>query len=567
MRIKFLDKLRGLGRCTSGNAVVLVALGLPMLIGGAGLGTDVAQWFMWKRELQYAVDQAAIAGAWAKSSSKTSVQLTYRARALQEYNANLNLVGDFDDAAGPTIALAYYRTAPPTADSVEVTATATKSLPFSNMLTNRVTTITAHAQATWQASADFHACMFALNRSAKSAFKMGNSINGSSTCGAGTLSNNTQSAMTETGDSTVPLGSLVARGAVDQTFKNNGDLFGNQPNISDPYDGLSAPSAAGQPVRTYPATCPVITPASTTYKSDGLTWTHFTYKYYKGANSSNWTLQGSYAGAGYIANYWSPTPQANYSAGVWTPVANGNYTNGIAFAGRSAIASTTVGLQAESVPANGTAVSISGSGSNKYWRLPSTSTRDKITAVSSTTTPASDGIVHLQPGVYSAMTFACQTELTPGVYFVSGDLDLGANVSVTSTGGVMFVMTGSAGAIKVNGNSNVTLTGITATTLINNYGYSSAEAAKIAGMLIWDPLSTSAFTLNGNSTLHLSGIMYMPHRAATFDGTSSASGSCIMVAADTIKIEGNFSLNNFCVTTGGSAMSIGGSSADVQLIA
>lgn len=55
--------LQNLKTDTGGNAALLVAIGLPSLIGSAGLAVDVAQWYMWKNELQYAVDQAALAGA------------------------------------------------------------------------------------------------------------------------------------------------------------------------------------------------------------------------------------------------------------------------------------------------------------------------------------------------------------------------------------------------------------------------------------------------------------------------------------------------------------------------
>jgi hypothetical protein len=68
----------------------------------------------------------------------------------------------------------------------------------------------------------------------------------------------------------------------------------------------------------------------------------------------------------------------------------------------------------------------------------------------------------------------------------------------------------------------------------------------------------------------MSGIMYMPKREVTFNGNSSVtttSNNCLMVAADTIKITGNFSLNNFCVTTGSSALSIGGTGSVVKLVA
>ena len=57
--------------CTSGNATLIVALGAPVLIGGAGLGVDLAQWYMWKGELQFAVDQAGVAGAWAMVDEDT----------------------------------------------------------------------------------------------------------------------------------------------------------------------------------------------------------------------------------------------------------------------------------------------------------------------------------------------------------------------------------------------------------------------------------------------------------------------------------------------------------------
>ncbi len=76
-----------------GNAALIVALGMPALIGGAGLAVDTAQWYMWKRELQFAVDQAAIAGAWAQSDAAT--QSTYQARARQEFASNLAVTKDF----------------------------------------------------------------------------------------------------------------------------------------------------------------------------------------------------------------------------------------------------------------------------------------------------------------------------------------------------------------------------------------------------------------------------------------------------------------------------------------
>ena len=104
MRSKIRRKFAELGKCSSGNATLLVALGMPMLIGGAGLGVDVAQWYMWKRELQFAVDQAAVAGAWARA--ETATESTYVTRATQEFGANLSITEDF--SASPTVQLANF---------------------------------------------------------------------------------------------------------------------------------------------------------------------------------------------------------------------------------------------------------------------------------------------------------------------------------------------------------------------------------------------------------------------------------------------------------------------------
>ena len=418
-----------------------------------------------------------------------------------------------------------------------VTASVTKRLPFSSLLTNAATTVSVRAQAVWNSSADFHACLLALDPSAFDSFEFGGSMSGSAACGAGAISNASE-AMKKLGNTSVPLGTLVSEGGIDSGFSTNGTIFQNQKNHSDPYSGLSAPSQSGQPSRTYPSTCPVATPASTTYSANGSTKTHYTYNYYKGANSNNWTLQAGYSRTGFIADSWSTA---------------------VAFTNKSVTSTATTGVQAETAAAAGTAVKISGNGNSAIWRVSSTSTQDTITTINTTYTPATDGIVHLLPGVYSSLTLSCTTEFSAGVYFVNGAIDFGQNQSVTGTGGVMFVLTSAAGTIHINLNSNATLAGISATTLINNYGYSAADAAKLAGMLIWDPNSTSAFQLNG--------IMYMPNRDATFNGNSSASGNCIMIATKTIKINGNFNLSNFCVSTGGSAMSIGGTTSSVKLVA
>src|SRR5689334_19868639 len=121
-----LDRIFGaLRKNASGNVAMIVAFGMPALIGAAGLAVDLSQWYVWKRELQHSVDQAAIGGAWALTNPNSSAN--YKARALQEFNANQAITQGF--STSPTIALAGY--AGGTDNSVIVTATASKELPFS----------------------------------------------------------------------------------------------------------------------------------------------------------------------------------------------------------------------------------------------------------------------------------------------------------------------------------------------------------------------------------------------------------------------------------------------------
>ena len=74
MRRFLRRKLAGLHECKSGNATLMTALGLPALLGATGYGVDTAQWYMWQRELQHSVDQAAIGGAWVLAYDEDSTE-------------------------------------------------------------------------------------------------------------------------------------------------------------------------------------------------------------------------------------------------------------------------------------------------------------------------------------------------------------------------------------------------------------------------------------------------------------------------------------------------------------
>ncbi len=211
------DMISRIRNCTKGNALVLVAAGLPMLIGGAGFAVDTAQWYMWKRELQHAVDQAAYAGAWARANPDS--QDTFRTRARQEYDANVAIVDSFDTA--PSISLASYGNG--TDNSVLVTSSATRSLPFSSFLTGKPATIRVRAQATYRKGMDYSACIISLREEGT-----GTSIGGNATirarCGLAALSCD-EDAIVIDGSARVVTESIAACGKVSSFDPEHEDII------------------------------------------------------------------------------------------------------------------------------------------------------------------------------------------------------------------------------------------------------------------------------------------------------------------------------------------------------
>lgn len=532
---KVRRKLRELRSHTSGNATLLLAFGLPAVVGGSGLAVDMSQWYMWKRDLQYAVDQAALAGAWTMTNSNTTVQSTYATRAQQEYTTNLTMADDIDTT--PSIGLAKYNGSS-TNNSVLVTATAAKKLPFSSFLTGGTTTVFAKAQATYTTGAEWKVCIFATHPSQSQAFKFGGSVSGSTTCGVGTLSNHPTAAMFEAGNTNNDLGNLVATGGIDSSFSNNGNnrMHPNTTGLSDPYAGLSPPSSSGQQSYTYPAACPLATTGYTT--ANVTTTTVKSYKYYEKQQGDFVEVVG-YSGVFLQTDFGSSSTQNNQVVTSTTNSTSGPTESGYVKHDR---------------------------GSDTIWIKTTTTTTVSYSNVQ--TYPANSGIVSLSPGIYTNISIACPTSFGAGVYWISGDLDFGQNQTVTGTGGVLFVMTGTAGSIHINSNSNVTLSGITKNQLISPYGMSEPDADKLAGMLIFDKNSTDALTINGNSTVKLGGTIYVPNRDVKMNGNGSSAGVCMMVAGSTVEFLGDFNIDNICTPQNATGnINIGGSTPVVKLVA
>ena len=250
MRSYLSRKLAELCGCTSGNAVMMTAMGLPALIGAAGYGADTAQWYMWQRELQHSVDQAAIGGAWSLAYGEDA---DYEARALQEFYGNLHITDEYVDGGAPDVRLANYDGG--VGNSVLVRATVTRRLPFTGMLLNSTATISARAQAAFRQGGTFNACLMTLKETGTT-FSVGGNAEIDANCGLGALSCD-DDAISITGSAKITTTSIVACGTVELANGQAGlqNVVTEGVEGSDEYADLPIPQPDDNtPDRTYECT-------------------------------------------------------------------------------------------------------------------------------------------------------------------------------------------------------------------------------------------------------------------------------------------------------------------------
>ena len=258
-KIPFFKRLM---RNKGGNAVLLTALGMPVLIGAAGYAMDMAQMYAWKRELQHSVDQAALAGAWALAYDDDTT--TWQTRALQEYNANQVMMAAYD--LDYSSQLGSYGGL--TDNSVIVTARVTKRLPFSGFLVNRAMTVSARAQATYAEGGTYQACLMALKKDEGGTFTVGGTASINASCGLGALS--CEDGAIDIGtNTTIVTDSIVTCGTATVPPSLQSKVTDGATGISNPFETLPAPTPDSETAKTL--NCPNGQAATdtTTYISPG----------------------------------------------------------------------------------------------------------------------------------------------------------------------------------------------------------------------------------------------------------------------------------------------------------
>ncbi|MCB1382204.1 MAG: pilus assembly protein [Notoacmeibacter sp.] len=142
----------------------------------------------------------------------------------------------------------------------------------------------------------------------------------------------------------------------------------------------------------------------------------------------------------------------------------------------------------------------------------------------------------LTPGTFCDKTISGDVTLAPGVYILRGGaIRLGGNGSITGHGVTIFLMEDAQ--FDLSGNQTVDL--------------SPPTSGPYAGITLYQEASNSHdLTINGTSGSAFSGFVYAPgaHVSYTGNSTTSGTGECVRLVADTIEFNGNSSFTGNCAS-------------------
>jgi Flp pilus assembly protein TadG len=142
----------------------------------------------------------------------------------------------------------------------------------------------------------------------------------------------------------------------------------------------------------------------------------------------------------------------------------------------------------------------------------------------------------LSPGTYSGWDIKGTVSLLPGIYYVNGDISLGAQASV-SGGGVTII---TSGALSMNGGAALNVSAAT----------SGSASGAIPGV-VFAGNSTSANSFLGNTSPSLTGVVYFPNSDLNFGGTAQGGTTgCLEVIAKSVTLKGNASTASNCSAYG-----------------
>jgi Flp pilus assembly protein TadG len=143
----------------------------------------------------------------------------------------------------------------------------------------------------------------------------------------------------------------------------------------------------------------------------------------------------------------------------------------------------------------------------------------------------------LSPGIFSSWDIKGDVTLTPGIYYVNGDISLGAQASVTGSGVTIIA----SGSLSMNGGASLTISAATT---------AAAQNGAIPG-IVFASKSTSSSSFQGNTDPSLTGVVYYPKGSMDFGGTAQGgSNGCLEVIASSVTLHGTPNLASKCTSYG-----------------
>lgn len=148
-----------------------------------------------------------------------------------------------------------------------------------------------------------------------------------------------------------------------------------------------------------------------------------------------------------------------------------------------------------------------------------------------------DNTLRLLKFIWNKWDIAGKLTLDPGIYYVYGDISLGAQAELIGTG----VTIVTSGTFSMNGGSKVSITAAKTT---------DTPTGAIPGVaFIGSSTGTSSFL--GNADTKITGLVYNPNGPLDFGGTAhNGSAGCLEVVASSIALTGNSSMASNCSSYG-----------------
>jgi Flp pilus assembly protein TadG len=142
----------------------------------------------------------------------------------------------------------------------------------------------------------------------------------------------------------------------------------------------------------------------------------------------------------------------------------------------------------------------------------------------------------ISPGTYSSISVTGSQTLTmsPGLYVVNGDISFTGSGRLVGSGVTII----SSGSINISGSSSVQLSAPGA----------GATGGGVPGVL-YASTTTRSNAVTGSTGMPVSGLIYTPHAAMTFTGSSAVNG-CTELVAWTITMTGSSSTEANCASYG-----------------